>query len=160
MDLVELEQRLTRIEDVEAIKRLKALYYDICDDDHNPDRVVELFAEHGSWEGGGFAASGREDIHKLFTTFQGLVGETLHAGVNPIIAVDGDHATGVWYTMAAFKFQDGGQQQLMAGRYDDTYVKVNGEWKLEHLRTQLRVSIDLAQGTSPLPDWARPSANA
>jgi hypothetical protein len=160
MNLAELEQRLIRMEDIEAIKQLKALYYDICDDDHNPGRIVELFAEHGSWEGNGFAATGRPDIYELFASFQGLVGETLHAGVNPIIDVDGDRASGVWYTMAAFKFHDGGQQQLMAARYDDTYVRVNGEWKLEHLRAQLRVSIDLAQGSSPLPEWARPTADA
>jgi hypothetical protein len=87
-----------------------------------------------------------------------LVGETQHAGVNPKIDVDGGRATGVWYTMAAFKFHDCGQQQLMAARYDDTHVKVDGEWKLEHLRSSLRVSIDLGQGSSPLPEWARPSA--
>jgi hypothetical protein len=32
----ELERRITQLEDVEAIKRLKALYCDICDDNHNP----------------------------------------------------------------------------------------------------------------------------
>jgi hypothetical protein len=152
---MDIEERLARIEDIEAIKCLKARYFEICDDDHNPDRVVELFVGHGSWRGRGFEASGRPAIHQLFSSFQGLVSETQHAGVNPQIDVEGDHARGVWYSVGVFKFRDGGQQQLLSARYDDTYVKVDGEWKLEHLRIELRVSIDLAPGTSPLPEWAR-----
>ena len=31
MDISELEKRITRIEDIEAIKQLKARYCDICD---------------------------------------------------------------------------------------------------------------------------------
>jgi hypothetical protein len=31
MDLAALEQRITRLEDIEAIKNLKARYCDICD---------------------------------------------------------------------------------------------------------------------------------
>lgn len=154
MQLAELEQRVKRMEDVEAIKRLKALYYDVCDDDHNPDRMVELFAEHGSWAGQGFEATGRTALHQLFASFQGSVSETQHAGVNPIINVDGDRATGVWYTVGIFKLSDGGQRLMMAARYDDTYIRLNGDWKLEHLRVQLRVSLDLSAGTSALPDWA------
>ena len=37
--------RLTRMEDIEAIKQLKALYCEICDDDHNPDRIVTIFTD-------------------------------------------------------------------------------------------------------------------
>ena len=39
MDNAELEKRLTVLQDIEAIKRLKAEYCDICDDAHNaPDQ--------------------------------------------------------------------------------------------------------------------------
>jgi hypothetical protein len=27
-------------------------------------------------------------------------------------------------------------------RYEDDYVKVNGEWKFQHLRAQVRMSAD------------------
>ena len=71
MDLAELEQRLTRIEDLEDIKQLKATYCDICDDDHNPDRITTIFAEDGIWEGAGFGkAQGhapiRDGIYQIF----------------------------------------------------------------------------------------------
>ena len=50
MDLAELERRITRIEDIEAIKQLKARYCEICDDDHDPDRITRIFAEDGVWQ--------------------------------------------------------------------------------------------------------------
>ncbi len=45
---IELEKKIARLEDIEAIKQLKALYCDICDDDHNPDRITKIFAPDGS----------------------------------------------------------------------------------------------------------------
>ena len=49
MDNAELEKRLTVLQDIEAIKRLKAEYCDICDDAHNQDRIVAIFVEDGIW---------------------------------------------------------------------------------------------------------------
>jgi hypothetical protein len=46
MDIAELEKRVTILEDLEAIKQLKARYC-ACDDDHNPDMITTLFAEDG-----------------------------------------------------------------------------------------------------------------
>ena len=57
MDISELEKRITRIEDIEAIKQLKARYCDICDDMHNPDRIASVFAEDGIWESGDFGVA-------------------------------------------------------------------------------------------------------
>ncbi len=38
-----LEARITRLEDIEAIKQLKARYCEICDDDHDPERITSVF---------------------------------------------------------------------------------------------------------------------
>jgi hypothetical protein len=74
MDLAELERRMTRIEDREAIKELKARYCAVCDDDHNPDSITTLFVEDGIWEGGDFGkAQGHAAIRQLFQTFQQLI---------------------------------------------------------------------------------------
>jgi hypothetical protein len=45
MTTEELERRITVLEDIEAIKRLKARYCAVCDDDHNPDMITTLFAD-------------------------------------------------------------------------------------------------------------------
>ena len=70
MDSGELEERLITLQDIEAIRKLKAEYCDICDDAHNQDRIVGIFAEDGIWEGEGIArAQGHAEIRKLFEDF-------------------------------------------------------------------------------------------
>ena len=67
MSASDLEQRIAQLEDIEAIKKLKALYCDICDDDHNQDRIVTIFAEDGIWESKDFGqAKGHAELRKLF----------------------------------------------------------------------------------------------
>ena len=67
MAMSELEQRITRLEDIEAIKQLKARYCEICDDMHNPDRVTSVFAEDAIWESPDFGkAEGHAAIRDLF----------------------------------------------------------------------------------------------
>jgi hypothetical protein len=65
MDIAQLAQRLTQLEDLEAIKQLKARYCAIADEDHNPDKITTLFVEDGIWEGGMGIAQGHEAIRQL-----------------------------------------------------------------------------------------------
>ena len=53
MNLQDLAKRIECLEDIEAIKQLKARYCTICDDNHNPDRITSIFSETGEWEGRG-----------------------------------------------------------------------------------------------------------
>ena len=143
MDMTELEQRLTRMEDIEAIKQLKAEYCDICDDDHNPDRITTIFAADGIWEGAGFGkAQGHAALRELFKKFQTLISFSQHQVLNPVIKIDGDRATGIWYFFGPFTFYKDNQAKWLAARYQDDYVKVNGEWKIQHLRARGRMSTD------------------
>ncbi len=143
MDLAELEKRITRIEDIEAIKQLKARYCEICDDDHNPDRVASVFAEDGIWESDDFGvARGHEEIRELFRGFRKLFNFSQHNITNPIIEVDGHRATGVWYIMGPWTFSENNDEKWMALRYDDDYVKIDGVWKYQHLRVALRMTAD------------------
>ena len=143
MDMVELEKRLTQMEDLEAIKQLKATYCDICDDDHNPDRITTIFAEDGIWEGDSLGQSqGHAAIRELFKKFQTLISFSQHQVMNPIIKIDGDRATGMWYFLGPFTFYKNNQAKWLAARYEDDYVKINGEWKIQHLRARGRMSTD------------------
>ena len=60
----ELEKRIDRLESIEAIKQLRALYCEICDDDHNPDRITQVFAEDAIWEAG---EQGRGQGHDCYS---------------------------------------------------------------------------------------------
>lgn len=135
MDDAELQKRLIVLEDIEAIKRLKAEYCDICDDDHNQDRIVGIFVEDGVWEGKGVGhARGHAELRKLFKSFQERISFSQHNVFNPRIEVNGDRAQGIWYFLGPFTFRKENRQAWLAARYEDDYVKISGVWKFQHLR--------------------------
>ena len=143
MDLAELEQRIMRLEDIEEIKRLKATYCEICDDLHNPDRIASVFAEDAVWESPDFGrAQGHDEIRALFQQFRDMFVFSQHNIMNPIINVDGDRATGMWYIMGPWTYTEDEESKWLALRYDDDYVKVDGVWKYQHLRAALRMVAD------------------
>ncbi len=131
----DLEQRITRLEDLEQIKQLKARYCQICDNDHNTDEIITIFAEDGVWEGRGIGtATGHAEIQQLFTRFQKMISFSQHMVVNPVIEIDGTSASGVWYFFGLFTFYEGNQAKWQAARYHEKYTKVDGVWKIQHLR--------------------------
>lgn len=143
MDLAALEARITRLEDIEAIKKLKATYCDICDDMHNPDRIGALFADDGIWESADFGkAVGPQAVRELFQKFQNMFSFSQHNIMNPIIDVSGNRATAQWYIMGPWDQTEGPRKTWMTLRYNDDYVKVSGEWKYQHLRVALRMLED------------------
>ncbi len=132
----DLESRIQRLEDIEAIKQLKALYCEICDDRHDPDRIVTIFTDDGVWEGRGIGtARGSAEIRSLFEGFRERMGFTQHMTMNPRIEVTGDAATGTWYFFGPFTFHgDTPTAKWQAARYHETYARVDGEWKIKHLK--------------------------
>ena len=61
--LAQLEQRVQALEDVNAIRHLKARYAAYCDDQYNPDGLAALFTEDAVWESQGLGRfEGREAI--------------------------------------------------------------------------------------------------
>jgi SnoaL-like domain len=153
MATTDLEKRITVLEDIEAIKKLKARYCAVCDDDHNPDEITKLFADDGIWEGDGIGAhTGHAAIRKLFEGFRDRISFSQHNVMNPRIEVDGDRARGIWYFLGPFTFRKGNRARWLAARYEDDYVKVNGEWKFQHLRAIGRMSAPYETG------WANQEA--
>jgi hypothetical protein len=150
MDNSELEKRITVLEDTEAIKKLKALYCEICDDDHNQDRIVRIFTEDGIWESQDLGqARGHDELRKLFKNFAERISFSQHNVMNPIIEVDGNTAKGSWYFMSPFTFRRGNRALWLAARYQDDYVKINGQWKFKHLRAIGRMAAPYEKG------WAK-----
>lgn len=66
---------------------------------HNLDRITSLFVEDGIWESPAFGkATGHEEIRTLFESFRGMFSFSQHNVMNPRIEIQGEKATGVWYT--------------------------------------------------------------
>jgi hypothetical protein len=147
MDNVELIQQLSVLQSIEAIKKLKAEYCTICDDNHNQDRIVTIFDEDGIWEGKGVGyAKGHAELRKLFKGFADRISFSQHNVFNPRIEVKGEAAHGVWNFLGPFTFREGNRQLWLAARYEDDYVKVNGAWKFKHLRAIGRMSAPYEKG--------------
>jgi SnoaL-like domain len=147
MSTAGLEERITVLEDIEAIKRLKARYCDVCDTGYDPDRIAALFTEDGTWEGGEFGtATGQASLRKMFEGLHKAVSFAQHNAMNPIIEVTGDRAKGAWYLFCPYTSRANNRAGWIAGRYDDDYVKVNGEWKYQHLRAIIRMHARYEEG--------------
>ena len=147
MTTEELKSRITVLEDIEAIKKLKARYCAVCDDNHNPDMITTLFAEDGIWEGADVGAHrGHAAIRKLFEGFRDRISFSQHNVMNPIIEVNGERAKASWYFLGPFTFRKGNRAYWLAARYEDDYVKINGEWKFQHLRAIGRMTAPYEKG--------------
>jgi len=96
--LAQLEQRVQALEDVNAIRHLKARYAAYCDDQYNPDGLAALFTEDAVWESQGLGrCEGREAIREFFRGASQLFTFAIHYSLNGQIDVQGDTARAQWY---------------------------------------------------------------
>ncbi len=135
--------RLQVLEDLEAIRKLKARYCQLCDDDHNPEGLTELFVADGVWEA---TVSGRyegaEAIRGFFTGMResGRIRNSAHHALNPLIEVDGDRATGHWRLIMLYTANV--PEPLpsffrIIGWYREAYVRTDSGWRFESLFCQV-----------------------
>lgn len=135
-----IEERMQRIEDIEALRQLKHRYCAYCDDSYDAARLAPLFTEDAVWDGGPMGRFvGRAAIHEFFAGCSKLVPFAIHHVTNAILQVDGDCATGEWLLWEPIVFAQGDQALWMAGRYLDQYRRVDGEWRFAHVKIDLRM---------------------
>ena len=131
----DLEARVKRLEDIEAIGVLKARYCAACDDGYDPDRLAALFTDDAVWDGGRTfgRAEGREGIRRHFTGAGDRITVARHQVMNPIVEIDADdpdRATGHWllFQPCTNVGPDGEEAVWLAATYGDTYRRVDGRW--------------------------------
>lgn len=91
-------------------------------------------------------ATGHAEIRELFHGFEKAISFSQHNVFNPRIAVHGDEAHATWYFLGPFTFRKGNRQHWLAARYEDDYVKVDGSWKIKHLRAIGRMAAPYEKG--------------
>jgi hypothetical protein len=138
--LVQLELRKTRIEDVNAIKRLQRAYgYYI--DEAQWDEVADLFASSASIEiGMDGVYRGRDRIRAYYKALgggrKGLAPGQLNEYLQlmPVITIgaDGRSANGTWRAVI-LAGQKGKDAYWGEGPYENEYVKEGGVWKIAKL---------------------------
>ena len=137
MNSDELARKVQLLLDVEAIKTLKHQYCAYCDDNYNPDGIAGLFVEDAVWDGGDFGrCEGRAAIHKFFRGAPRMLSLAAHQVMNPIIAVDGDRATGEWKLLqpCTLEGKDGPRAMWLAANYHDEYIRTPSGWKFQSLK--------------------------
>jgi hypothetical protein len=129
-DLTDLERRIRTLEDIEAIKRLKARYWNSIDN-KRWEELADCYTEDIIFDDAHFGVmDGRDYIVKVLKRAMKNV-RTAHQGHNPEIEIISDIAArGCW---ALNDHVDMVDQKTMQGYsfYEDEYVKVNGAWKIK-----------------------------
>jgi bile-acid 7alpha-dehydratase len=130
-DLSELEKRISVMEDIEAIKKLKAKYFR-CVDKKLWDEMEEVWVEDGvaDYGMGIELLQGRKAIIEFLKKNLGRDSMiSAHQGHNPEIEITSDTtAKGVWVLNDRLIIQTIATSSGWR-YYEDEYVKVNGEWK-------------------------------
>ena len=152
MDLEALERRIQRLEDLEAIKQLKARYAAHCDAHYDADALAELFTADAVWDGGILGYNeGRETIRQFFRGSSQRISFALHYIVSPIIEIDGDTAHGTWYLLQTCTYLNGNQAVWGAATYHDRYVRDQGVWKFQHVRITSHFWTPFEEGWARIP---------
>lgn len=139
--MVDLERRVRALEDIEAIKRLKYRYFR-CLDLKLWDGLSGCFSADAtvSYGSGKYRFSGVDEImgflREALGADRGSV--TIHHGHHPEITLTGDDtAVGTW-ALYNYLFNEKENRSLRMGAYySDRYVRVAGEWKLQHVGYRL-----------------------
>ena len=148
----DLERRVQRLEDIEEIRKLKALYSKYADDKYtnshhrkSEDELEKLarlqaglFTEDAVWDAGEHFGvyRGREEIYRFVR--KGAWTFAMHYFVNPIIEVDGDNARATWMLWQTSTLTDGNVPVYMSAIEDDEYVRTPEGWRMSHMKFTLK----------------------
>jgi len=119
---------VTQLLDRQAIEQLLAGDYPHALDSRDFDAYAELFTEDGELSLQGNTAKGRAAI-KQFVSALPAEPRVIHPITNLSYEIDGNSATGGAYWQDV-GLVDGAPGVLIAGRYEDTLRKVDGEWRI------------------------------
>ncbi|AYJ84921.1 nuclear transport factor 2 family protein (plasmid) [Sphingomonas paeninsulae] len=153
--IADLSRRLAVVEDIEAIKQITYKYCTAADKyDGRPGdygaNVADCFTSDGAWDGG---VLGRFEDRKGLTGFWDSEFQTRmtqmasHMAMNPIIAVNGDDATGDFHLLAQLTFN--GEALWTAGRYHNSYRRTADGWRIKEMK------YDPWMWSRHLEGWAR-----
>jgi uncharacterized protein (TIGR02246 family) len=131
-----VEERLQRLEDIEAIRSLH-IDYGRALDKRDFTAYGKLFAEKGVWKGGMGSATGPEEIGKMVEAGFGRMRPEQYTDSNHVmtsidIELDGDTATAWSRWLWVVVGDDNKPRVERAGHYEDKLVRENGQWKFLH----------------------------
>jgi len=127
----DIEARLRRLEDLQAIQQLFVDYGQHLDAG-DVDAYAALFTEDGELKLGPLGkAKGREQIKAVMArSIEGLVGSSFHIVSSPTIRLEGDHASSEVMWTVVQRGADGKPVLPMIGRHRVELVRdADGSWR-------------------------------
>jgi len=130
-----IEQRLQRVEDELAIRRV-LVDYAARQDARDYAGYAALFAKNGEWVSGKRLYKGREAILRMLVDLYGappagyVNNESYHISTNFQIDVNGNRATARSRHLLVMRGPKGEPTPALAGRYEDELVREDGQWKI------------------------------
>ena len=158
-----LEQRITELEDIEAIKQLKARYWFACDQ-RDAHAIKDCFVTDDLLIDFGFIGQ-FTDIDQFLELFLQMTDKPshidLHHGLAPEIQIsDAANATARWRMQFQLIETETQVVQFMGGYYLDSYRKQDGDWKIAttqyNLTFNLMMQKDSADGLKLIEMGAMP----
>lgn len=141
------------LSDREEIRNLLVEYGRSLDERRLED-YANLFADEGAWEGGFGVAEGRAAILAMMQKSLGTAPPdparpNFHVMTN--ISVDTDGDTGTAWSRWTFYMKGADGQAVVgsAGRYEDTLVRRDGEWKILRRKTHADIYYRPEQKAAP-----------
>jgi hypothetical protein len=149
-ELAALRHRVDVLESREEIQQLRNTFHD-CINTGRWSEIGGLWVEDGELD---YDYLGHEHGRAAITAFfeqvpvllpaagdTAVVKQFLHAHT---VHVDGETASGTSHLFATPVFQ--GETYALAGRFTDTYRRVEGVWRFDTVKVDLWYSVPLAEG--------------
>jgi len=153
------EQRLTRLEDIEAIKALIAGFSRGADAKCDPDMLRPLFCDDAVFDIGQFGRleGGDHIVEQMHRNTDIGFDWTLHYLVSPVIEIHDDLETAtcfyyLWETATHPTKAGTAQSYWIGGWYDATAVKGGDDrWRFRHLKLTVQLMSPYAEGWRAVP---------
>ncbi len=149
-----IDQRLDRVESIEQIRSLKALYCELCDEGYDADGLCNLFTDDAVWDGGRLGRfEGRERLHRFFSNMPNVMSFAIHHVTNSAVELsdDGQTAEARWYLLQMATLNSENKAVWLTGRYIDQLVLQQGSWKFQHTSLVARFFSPYDQGWAEVP---------
>ena len=146
----ELERRIQHLEDIEAIRDLKMLYGQVCDQGYDPDKLAAMFTKDAEFhlieKGTTQTSKGRAEIRERFLLMPKRIEFAAHYFIQQSkIVVEGNSATASWL-MWTPQTLAGGQSVFSSGIENDVYEKVSGKWLFKKTTLDILFRAPYGQG--------------
>lgn len=153
-DLASILERLQRLEDIEAIRRLKARYLNACDQ-QDPAAVRACFAPDNDCAvivghlGVFDTADGFCEMYTAQACHPWVL-DKHQAGNGEIDLIDATHAKGLW--CLDYRKIDTKDETLtfVSLLYHDEYEKIDGAWKIRRTRSEFKTGFFATYKTGTL----------